>query len=101
VPALHRMKGLTLASRSTEDYAEAESSLLSSIDWARRQSASLYELKSASDLAELLLLQARVPEAHRHISAALNGTPDQIVSPVHERARRILAQFQSGAEATG
>ena len=76
VPALLRMKGLTLASRSTEDYAEAESSLLSSIDWAKRQSASLYELKSASDLAELLLLQARAPEAYQHISAALNRTPD-------------------------
>jgi predicted ATPase/DNA-binding winged helix-turn-helix (wHTH) protein/tetratricopeptide (TPR) repeat protein len=99
VPALLRMKGLTLVSRSTEDYAEAESSLLSSIDWARRQSASLYELKSASDLAELLLLQARVPEAHRHISTALNGTPEEMRSPVHERARQILARLQSGAKA--
>jgi tetratricopeptide (TPR) repeat protein len=99
VPALLRMKGLTLASRSTGDYAEAESSLLSSIDWAQRQSASLYELKSASDLAELLLLQARAPEAFHHISTALNGTPEAMKSPVHERARRILAQLQSGAKA--
>jgi hypothetical protein len=99
VPALLRMKGLTLASRSTEDYAEAESSLLSSIDWAKRQSASLYELKSASDLAELLLLQARAPEAYRHISAALNSTPDGAASPVHERAWQILARLQSGAKA--
>jgi tetratricopeptide (TPR) repeat protein len=101
VPALLRMKGLTLASRSTEDHAEAESSLLSSIDWAKRQSASLYELKSASDLAELLLLQARAPEAYRHISAALNSTPDGAVSPVHERARQILARLQSGPKAAG
>jgi hypothetical protein len=57
VPALLRMKGLALVARSAEDYAEAESSLLSSIDWARRQSASLYKPKSSSDLAELLLLQ--------------------------------------------
>jgi predicted ATPase/DNA-binding winged helix-turn-helix (wHTH) protein/tetratricopeptide (TPR) repeat protein len=99
VPALLRMKGLTLASRSTEDYAEAESSLLSSIDWAKRQSASLYELRSASDLAELLLLQARAPEAYLHISAALKSTPDGAVSPVHERAWQILARLQSGGEA--
>ena len=78
---------------------EAESSLLSSIDWAKRQSASLYELKSASDLAELLLLQARAPEAYRHISAALNSTPEGTVSPVHERARQILARLQSGPKA--
>ena len=99
LPALLRMKGLVLASRSTEDHAEAETSLLSSIDWARRQSAPLYELKSASDLAELLLLQGRVAEAYRHISAALNSTPDGAVSPVHERARQILARLQSGAKA--
>jgi predicted ATPase/DNA-binding winged helix-turn-helix (wHTH) protein len=101
VPALLRMKGLALASRSTEDYAEAEGNLLSSIDWARRQSASLYELKSASDLAELLLLQARVAEAYRHISRALNGTPEEMNSPVHKRARQILAQLQSGPKAAG
>ena len=101
MPALLRMKGLTLASRSTEDRAEAETSLLSSIDWARRQSASLYELKSASDLAELLLLQARVPEAHRHISTALNGMPEEANSPVHRRAREILAGLQSDAIAAG
>jgi hypothetical protein len=101
VPALLRMKGLALASRSTGGYAEAESSLLSSIDWARRQSASLYELRSASDLAELLLLQARVPEAYHHISTAVHGTPDAMKSPVHERARRILAQLQSGPKAAG
>jgi len=101
VPALLRMRGLTLASRSTDDYAEAESSLLSSIGWARRQSSSLYELKSASDLAELLLLQARVPEAYHHITTALNGTPEAMKSPVHDRARQILAKLQSGPKAAG
>jgi predicted ATPase/DNA-binding winged helix-turn-helix (wHTH) protein/tetratricopeptide (TPR) repeat protein len=99
VPALLRMKGLALAARSTEGYAEAERCLLSSIDWAKRQSAYLYVLKSASDLAELLLLQARVPEARHHISAALNETPEATKSPVHERARRILAQLQSEPKA--
>ena len=74
VPALLRVKGLILASRSAEDYPEAERSLLSSIEWARRQSANLFELKSAIDLAELLLSQKRMPEAYRHISAALDQT---------------------------
>ena len=72
VPALFRVKGLILASRSAEDYPEAEKSLLSSIEWARRQSATLFELKSAIDLAELLLSQKRMAEAYRHISAALD-----------------------------
>jgi predicted ATPase len=55
MPALFRMKGLILASRSVEDYFEAEENLLSAIDWAKRQSATLFELKAATDLAELLL----------------------------------------------
>jgi hypothetical protein len=37
------MKGRILASRSVEDYSEAEESLLSSIDWANRQSATLFD----------------------------------------------------------
>ena len=79
MPALFRAKGIILASRSAEDYPEAEKSLRSSIEWARRQSATLFELKSAIDLAELLLSQKRMAEAYRHISAALDQTSDEIV----------------------
>jgi hypothetical protein len=82
MPALFRMKGLILASRSTEDYFEAKGSLLSAIDWAKRQSATLFELKAATDLAELLLKQGRVPESYKHLSAAFDGTPAGIVSPL-------------------
>jgi hypothetical protein len=60
--ALMRVKGLILASRSTEDYPEAEKSLLSAIDWAKRQSAALFELKAATDLAELFLKQGRMSD---------------------------------------
>ena len=101
VPALFRVKGLILAARSAKDHPEAEKSLLSSIEWARRQSATLFELKSAIDIAELLLSQKRMAEAYRHISAALNQTSDGIVSPIHDRARQILDRFQPGAKAVG
>src|SRR5258707_191522 len=101
MPALFRMKGLILASRSVEDHFEAEGSLLSAIDWAKRQSATLFELKAATDLAELLLKQGRVPEAYKHLSAALDRTPAGIVSPTHKRALQILSQLQSGTRAVG
>jgi tetratricopeptide (TPR) repeat protein len=90
MPALLRMKGLILASRSAEEYSEAEKGLLLSIDWAKRQSAGLFELKAATDLAELLLAQGRILEANKHLNAALKRTPDGLVSPAHERARQIL-----------
>jgi tetratricopeptide (TPR) repeat protein len=96
-PTLMRVKGLILASRSAEDYREAERSLLSSIDLAKRQSAGLFELMAATDLAELLLKQDRAPEAGKHLGAALDRTPAEIASPVHARARQIFSQLQSGA----
>jgi predicted ATPase len=97
MPALFRMKGLILASRSAEDHFEAEESLLSAIDWAKRQSATLFELKAATDLAELLLKQGRAPEAYKHLSAALDRMPAGIVSPTHKCAQKILDQLQSGS----
>jgi predicted ATPase/DNA-binding winged helix-turn-helix (wHTH) protein len=101
MPNLLRMKGVVLAARSIEDHAEAEQSFLSSIDWAQRQSATLFELKAATDLAELLLKQGRVPEAYQHLCAALDRMPGGIVFPARERALRILSQLQTGAEAVG
>jgi tetratricopeptide (TPR) repeat protein len=101
MPALFRMKGLILASRSAEDYFEAEQSLLSAIDWAKRQSATLFELKAATDLAELLLKQDRVPEAYKHLSVALDRMPTGVVFPAHKRALQILSRLQSGTEAVG
>jgi tetratricopeptide (TPR) repeat protein len=101
VPALMRVKGLILVSRSHEDYLEAEASFLSAIDWAKRQAAGLFELKAATDLAELLLKQDRWPEAYKHLSAALDHVPAGIASPDRTRALQILSQLQSGSETIG
>ncbi len=56
---------------------------------------------AATDLAELLLKWHRVPEAYKHLSAALDRTPAGIVSPVHRRALQILNRLQSGTKAAG
>jgi predicted ATPase/DNA-binding winged helix-turn-helix (wHTH) protein len=101
VPALMRVTGLILASRSVEDFPEAERSLLLSIEWARRQSAALLELQAAMDLAELLLKQARAPEAYTYLSAALDRMPAGTVFPVHERARKILDRLQTDIKPIG
>jgi tetratricopeptide (TPR) repeat protein len=101
VPALLRVKGLILASRSHEDHPEAETSFLSAIDWAKRQSATLFELKAAMDLAELLLKQRRVPEACKYLSAVLDRIPAGIVSPDHKRALQVLNRLQPGLRAVG
>jgi predicted ATPase len=100
-PVLMRVKGLILASRSREDYQQAETSFLSAIDWAKRQSATLFELKAAMDLAELLLKQRRVPEAYKYLHAVLDRIPAGIASPDHKRALQIVNRMQSGIEAVG
>jgi len=99
--ALMRVKGLILASRSHEDYPEAETSFLSAIDWAKRQSATLFELNAAMDLAELLLKQGRMPEAYEYLTSALDRMPAGILSPPHRRALQTLNRLQSGIKAVG
>ncbi len=99
--ALFRMKGIILASRSAEDYPEAEKSLLSSIGWAKRQSAALFELKAATDLAELLQQQGRAAEAGKYLSEAFDRMPAGMTYPVHERAMQVLDRLRSGTEALG
>ena len=101
MPALLRMKGLILASRSAEDHLEAEASLLSAIDWAKRQSATLFELKAATDLATLLSKQDRAAVAYQHLSAALDRMPAGTVSPDRTRALQIIDQLKSDTAAVG
>lgn len=101
MPALLRMKGLVLASRPAKDPFEAEESLLSAVRWANRQSAALFELQAATDLAELLQKQGRGPEASMYLSAAFDGMPAGIASPIHKRALQILNQLRSGSNVVG
>src|SRR5260370_17422048 len=98
MPTLMRVKGLILASRSAGDYPEAERSLLSSIDLAKRQSATLFELKAATDLAGLLQKQGRVPEAYTHLSEALDRMPAGIVPPDHPPPLQLLRHLQSAPQ---
>jgi hypothetical protein len=48
-----------------------------------------------------LLKLARLPEAYKHLSAALDRMPAGIVSPDNERALQVLNRLQSGTEAVG
>jgi hypothetical protein len=101
MPALFRVKGLILASRSPEYYFEAEESLLLAIDWAKRQCAPLFGLMAATDLAELLQKQERMSEAYEHLSAALDRKPAGVVSPAHRRALQVLNRLHSATQAVG
>jgi hypothetical protein len=101
MPALFRMKGLILASRSAEDHFEAEESLLSAIDWAKHQHASLFELKAATDLAELLQIQGVCQKpANTSVRRLIECRP-KLHPPTYKRALQILDDLQPGIRAVG
>jgi predicted ATPase len=60
---LHRLNGELLLTRTPADPAGAEASFRNALTVARRQSAKLYELRSATSLARLYQQQGRKQEA--------------------------------------
>jgi predicted ATPase len=69
---LHRVKGELLMATDLGNAAEAERYLRTAIDFARRQSARLFELRATVSLARLLKSQGKIEEAHKMISKIYN-----------------------------
>lgn len=65
-PELLRVKGEFLAARRAPD--AAEETFLLSLDWARRQGALAWELRTGISLARLLAEQGRIAVAHAFLS---------------------------------
>jgi hypothetical protein len=53
------------------------------------------------DLAELLLKQGRMREAHEYLTSALDRMPAGILSPPHRRALQTVKRLKSGIKAVG
>jgi hypothetical protein len=70
MPELLRIKGEILAKQDPADPAASENHLLCSLDWARRQGALSWELRTASSLARLWRDQHRVTEARELLESA-------------------------------
>jgi predicted ATPase len=58
-----RIKGELLLQQASPDTEAAERQFLQSLDWARRQGALSWELRSATSLARLRRNQGRIAEA--------------------------------------
>src|ERR1700730_11772107 len=63
MPEVLRIKGMILAKHDPSDLAAAEDHFVRSLDWARRQQALSWELRTAISLAELWRTQHRAAEA--------------------------------------
>ncbi len=66
---LHRLKGVLLLKKSSDNRAEAESCFHEALDIARRQKARSWELRAATSLARLWHSQGRRRQAHDQLAA--------------------------------
>jgi hypothetical protein len=89
-----------LAYGPAEDYPEAECSLRSSIEWARLQSAALFDLQAAMDLAELFAQTgARAGSLRTSQRRLIQCRPE--LRPRSRMGPAILNQLQSGTKVAG
>jgi predicted ATPase len=66
MPEALRVKGCVLLSMPNPQIDEAEACFTQSLEWSRRQGARAWELRTATDLANLLANQGR-PESARSL----------------------------------
>jgi predicted ATPase len=69
---LHRVKGEILMIKDPSNVVEAERSLRTAIDVARRQGARLFELRATVSLARLLEQQGKIEEAREMLTEIYN-----------------------------
>jgi predicted ATPase len=90
MPELLRIKGDIQAGGSPDQDMEAERTLLQSLDWARRQEALSWELRSATSLAQLYLSRGRLEQAEALLAPIYERFTEGFATPDLVRARRLL-----------
>ena len=98
VPEMLRLKGAILAVSARSDAGEAESWLRKSLDWARRQHAVAWELRTATSLARLLVRDGRTAEA-RALLAPLHASFKEGFDSADLKAAGALLEELAGAAA--
>ena len=95
-PEAWRVKGGLLAcSARADSRADAEAALLRSLEWARRQSALAWELRTATDLARLWLTGGREADAAALLSDVYDRFGDQSATGDLVIAGQILQSCHS------
>jgi predicted ATPase/DNA-binding winged helix-turn-helix (wHTH) protein len=91
LPELLRIKGdLTL---SSGDVATAEELFLESLDWARRQQALSWELRTSTSLAGLRRDQGRVGQAHDELAVTYTRFREGFATADLKAAHKLLAEL--------
>jgi predicted ATPase len=90
---LQRVKGELLMIKDTGDMVEAECSLRTAIDVARRQSAMLFELRATISLARLLQQQGKTDEARRMLAEIYNWFSEGFDTADLKAAKALLNEL--------
>lgn len=97
MPELLRVKGrLLLGAQSSPDQVGAEACLAQSLVWSRRQSASAWELRTATDLAALLVEQGHCERASALLKPVFEQFPERSDTADLNAAQRVLMAAGSG-----
>jgi class 3 adenylate cyclase/tetratricopeptide (TPR) repeat protein len=92
---LHRLKGELLMIKDLGNVAEAERSLRTAIDVARRQDAKLFELRATISLARLLKQQSKTDEARRMLAEIYNWFTEGFDTPDLKEAKVLLDELSA------
>jgi predicted ATPase/DNA-binding winged helix-turn-helix (wHTH) protein len=95
-PEIWRIEGDILRSMGTPRYGDAESCLTRSLEWSRRQSAIVWELRAAMSLARFRHAQGRTGEGRRDLNTAYRQFTEGLEAPDLRSARRLLDQLERG-----
>jgi tetratricopeptide (TPR) repeat protein len=91
MPEVLRIKGMILARHDPSDRAAAEDHFGRSLDWARRQQALSWELRTAISLAELWRGQDRIAEARELLGPVYGRFTEGFATADLQHARTLLA----------
>jgi class 3 adenylate cyclase/predicted ATPase/energy-coupling factor transporter ATP-binding protein EcfA2 len=90
----HRQHGNLLRRRGVNDFAEAESALLTALHTAQQQKARVFELRAALDLAGLYCDLDQRPRARLVLEPALRDWSEDVELREVGQARRLVSSLQ-------
>ena len=94
-PELYRIKGLSLKAIG-ESSSVVEEYLNQAIELARQQSAKTFELRAASDLAQLWQQQGKVQEAYELLKSVYDWFTEGFDAIDLKEARALLTELEIG-----
>ena len=93
LPELLRVKGDVLLSMPQPSVGDAESYFMQSLELSRRQGARAWELRSATDLAELMCSQGRTERARPLLQPVFEQFAEGADTADLKAAERLLAKL--------